>query len=233
MKAAGDHPTLRARVEMFRQGLQNAIDFMAIREAMNRGEFAEAKATYDRLYARNEAEMKKGLGNHYTLNYLRRFVGRHVQAGAAATAPPSKLLAVLPDRWRLAYDPQDKGIERGFARPGFDDSTWKPVATYSDTLDAQGLPDRQTIMWYRTTFSVPEARGRLFLFFTEVDGDATVFVNGREVGSGEKRTPFEVEITQATRSGENLVAVRVDHRSITELFLGGIIRPVLLIERPH
>jgi len=221
--AAADDPTLRARVEMFRQ---------AIREAMNRGDFAKAKTIYEKLYARNEAEMKKGLGNHYTLNYLRRFVGKHLEAGAAATAPPSRRLAVLPDRWRLAYDPEDKGLERGFAKPDFNDSAWRLVATYSDTLDAQGLPDRQTIMWYRTAFEVPAKAGRLFLFFTEVDGDATVFVNGREVGTGKKRTPFEVEITQAARPGKNTVAVRVDHRSITELFLGGIIRPVLLIARP-
>jgi len=35
--------------------------------------------------------------------------------------------------------------------------------------------------------------------------------------------------TTAARPGENVVAVRVDHSQITELFLGGIVRPVLLI----
>jgi hypothetical protein len=36
----------------------------------------------------------------------------------------------------------------------------------------------------------------------------------------------------AAREGENVIAVRVDHSNITELFLGGIIRPVLLVETP-
>ena len=43
--------------------------------------------------------------------------------------------------------------------------------------------------------------------------------------------PFEVDIAQAARPGRNVVAVRCDHRKITELFLGGIIRPVLLLDK--
>lgn len=39
-------------------------------------------------------------------------------------------------------------------------------------------------------------------------------------------------VTDAVKPGVNVVSVRCDHSSITELFLGGIIRPVLLIDRP-
>jgi len=62
----------------------------------------------------------------------------------------------------------------------------------------------------------------------------TVYVNGSEVvslGSEARRKPFEADITDVVVPGENVVAVKVDHRKITELFLGGIIRPVLLIEK--
>ncbi len=45
------------------------------------------------------------------------------------------------------------------------------------------------------------------------------------------RTPFEVDVTGAVVPGENAIAVRVDHTKMTELYLGGIIRPVLLIEK--
>jgi hypothetical protein len=63
----------------------------------------------------------------------------------------------------------------------------------------------------------------------EVDGDATIYVNGREVGmSDRKRKPFTVDAAGALKAGENVIAVRADHSSITELFLGGIVRPVLL-----
>jgi beta-galactosidase/beta-glucuronidase len=94
------------------------------------------------------------------------------------------------------------------------------------------LEDRQTIMWYRTAFRLDgksEAK-RLVLFFTEVDGTATVYVNGRKVGGcQDRRTPFSVDVSESMTRGKNVVAVRVDHSKITDLFLGGILRPVLLV----
>lgn len=51
------------------------------------------------------------------------------------------------------------------------------------------------------------------------------------LGNEARRKPFEVNITDAVKPGENMVAVKIDHSKITELFLGGIIRPVLLIEK--
>jgi pyruvate/2-oxoglutarate dehydrogenase complex dihydrolipoamide acyltransferase (E2) component len=77
----------------------------------------------------------------------------------------------------------------------------------------------------------------LSLFFTEIDGQAVVvYVNGKQVASLGKeasRKPFEVDVTDAVTAGRNPVALKVDHRRITELFLGGIVRPVLLIEKPQ
>ncbi len=234
--AAEDNEMYSARIAMMEQGLKNAEQFIQIREAMNRGDFAAAKKVYDDMYARNEAEYDEGYGNHYTLNYLRRFVGTHVQAGAEATKSPNKVLQVLPDRMKLAYDPADNGAERGWHKSDFDDSQWRRVATYSNTLNAQGLPDTKSVMWYRTTMNVPQRReGRLVLFFTEIDGQAaTVYVNGVEaadLGKEARRKPFEVDVTNAVKPGENAVAIRIDHSRITELFLGGIIRPILLIRK--
>jgi len=92
-------------------------------------------------------------------------------------------------------------------------------------------------MWCRTAINVPRGEGKLVLFFTEIDGQAaTVYVNGVEVASLERearRKPFEVDITDAARAGANTVAIRIDHSRITELFLGGIIRPILLIQKPE
>ena len=84
-----------------------------------------------------------------------------------------------------------------------------------------------------------------------MDGLATVYVNGKPLdpvalggvapkkggkqpaaGTVPRRAPFEVDMSAAVRSGENVVAVRVDNRRISELFLGGILRPVLLVEKP-
>lgn len=234
--AAGDSDIYSARIAMTSQGLKNAVQYIEIRDAINRGDFSVAKNVYDELYARNEIEYSKGYGNHYTLNYLKRFVGTHVLAGAEATAPPNKVLQVLPDRMKLVYDPKDHGAEQGYHKSDFDDSKWKEVATYGNTLNAQGLQDTKSILWYRTSMDVPRQHDQFVLFFTEIDGQGvTVYVNGREVaslGREARRKPFEVDVTGAVKPGNNIVAIRVDHRRITELFLGGIVRPVLLIQRP-
>lgn len=234
--AAKDDPAYYARVAMTAQGLENAVQYIQVRDAMNRGDFTTAKRIYDELYAGNEIEQKKGYGNHYTLNYLNRFLGGHVAAGARATAIPNRVLQVLPDRMKLNYDPDDNGLDKGYHKLDFDDSRWRQVATYSNTLNAQGLPDIKSIMWYRTSIDIPPRHGRLSLFFTEVDGqEVTVYINGSQVaslGKQARRKPFEMDITEAAKPGKNTVAIRIDHRQITELFLGGIIRPVLLIAEP-
>ncbi len=231
--AAKDNPAYTARVAMANEGFRNAVQYCQLRDAVNAGNYAGASQVYAVLLARCEAEYKEGLGNHYTIGYLKRFIGRGLAAGAAATSAPNRQLARLPDVWRLAWDPGDKGLAAGYAKADFDDSAWRQVRTFSDTLHAQGLPDRKTILWYRCTLNVPPSAKRPALFFHEVDGDATVHLNGKEVGrSARKRTAFEVDVAQVARPGENALAVRVDHSNITELFLGGIVRPVLLIDKP-
>lgn len=229
-KEAAQEPLHRTRIEMAEEGFQNAVQYLRLREAVNRGDFAEAKKVYEALLARAEAQVKAGYGTPYTPAYLRRFLGPMVERGVEAIAPPRRLVEVLPDRWRFTWDEKEEGIQRGYHLPQSDDSAWLEVATYSQTLDAQGLPDRKTILWYRTRFRVPPGPRRWALFFAEVDGTATVYLNGILVGEQkERRVPFEVDISEAVRPGENLLAVRVDHTRITELFLGGIVRPVLLI----
>jgi len=234
--AAKDDKDFSARVAMTAAGFNNAAQYVQIRDAMNKGDFAAAGKTLEELRSRNEEELKKGLANHYTLGYLQRFLGKHVEAGAKATAAPNKVLAVLPDQWRFAHDKEDAGIQKEWFKPGFDDSAWKTVATFGSTLNAQGLPEVFAFLWYRTKFNAPAAKGKAVLFFTEVDGRGVkVYLNGKEaadLGSQSVRQPFEVDVTNLIQPGENLVAVRVDHTRITELFLGGIIRPALLIEKP-
>jgi len=227
--AARGNKTYSARIEMAFEGLKNAEQYVAIRRAIHRGDVKGAKRTYDQLLARSEKHRDTKLGNHYTVGYLKRFLGTHVEAAATAVAAPRRLVTVLPDQWRLAYDESDNGTAQGFHRADFDDSTWPEVATYSNTLNAQGLPDRRTILWYRCQIEVQDRLRNPSLFFLEVDGDATVYVNGREVGKSErKRKPFSVDASGALKTGENVIAVRADHSSITELFLGGIIRPAFL-----
>jgi beta-galactosidase/beta-glucuronidase len=72
------------------------------------------------------------------------------------------------------------------------------------------LPNQN--LWYQKTFARPELKPgeRLLLHFDAVDFEATVFMNGREVGrhrGGYQR--FSVDITEALRRGSNELQVKV------------------------
>jgi beta-galactosidase/beta-glucuronidase len=88
------------------------------------------------------------------------------------------------------------------------------------------------VFWYRIKFQAPAGGGKLALVALEIDGAAQVYVNGTACGDVQKpRKPFEVDISRAVKPGENAIAIRVDHSRLTELMLGGIVRPVLVVEK--
>jgi hypothetical protein len=138
-------------------------------------------------------------------------VARHVAADLRP-ARPGRNRRFLPTRLRrLALD-RGRHVQQHAGRPG----TARP-------------PDDPVVPSHARR---ADTGRRPALFFTEVDGDARVWVNGREVGASEKkRTPFAVDVGGALKQGPNTVALRVDHTNITDLYLGGILRPVLLIDR--
>ena len=71
---------------------------------------------------------------------------------------------------------------------------------------------RHTIGWYRKVVSVPENWGdrRVILNFGAVDWEATVWVNGNQIGTHENGyLPFEFDITDAlTPGGSTVIVVR-------------------------
>jgi len=235
------------RVAMNAAGWQNVLDYQGICQAMAQGDFAKAQTIFTTMTKRIEGLVAKKQANaEYGTSYLRRFLARTIEGGAAATAAPNQLLAVLPDQWRFTADDADEGEAKNFHTTAHDDSQWKSVATYSNTLSGQGIGEN-TVLWYRTKFTVPGKDLPLTLVFTEVDGDATVYLNGRKLEpkpvlppakaakpnapAVPRRSVFTVDLAGVAVAGDNVVAVRADNRKISELFLGGITRPVLLVQK--
>ena len=69
---------------------------------------------------------------------------------------------------------------------------------------------RHTIGWYRKVVSVPENWGdrRVILNFGAVDWEATVWINGNQIGKHENGyLPFEFDITDALTPGKSTVIV--------------------------
>ncbi|NDW08574.1 glycoside hydrolase family 2 protein [Dysgonomonas sp. 520] len=99
-------------------------------------------------------------------------------------------------------------------------------------------------VWYRKYFDYQVKNGkRVFLYFGAVNYEAIVFLNGKELGKHIGGfTPFNFEVTNLLKDGENSVVVKVDNKRIPEGVptiitdwwnYGGITRDVKLIETPE
>ena len=149
----------------------------------------------------------------------------------------------------LAYerDLAAAGVEEEPLRTRVSSSRWQQVRTFGATLDQQGLPDRFEVMWYRTEVDVDMSPSRQYwLHFSAVDGISSLWINGEpveapgeaEAGPAEIATfpalsPFTVDVTDLLRDGQNRIAIRVDHRVLRELSLGGIAQPIYLLTQEH
>ena len=243
---AAVEPNHSERVAMHATGFQNVLDYRDIGAAMAKGDFIEAKRIYDTMTKRIDGLIAKKQANpEYGTSYLKRFLLRTIEGGLAATAAPNRVLAVLRDEWQFRTDDTDQGEGMNYFAADFMEAGWKRVRTFSTTLSGQGQSEN-TVLWYRNTFMLADAAAARSMVFCEVDGDATVWVNGKKLearpvlappkkaaaNTVPRRAVFEVDLAGVIHKGENVVAVRVDNRKISELFLGGIIRPVLLIAKP-
>ncbi len=98
-------------------------------------------------------------------------------------------------------------------------------------------------VWFKKSFQAAPMKGlRTLLYFGAVNYDCHVYVNGKEAGHHIGGfTPFNYDITDLLREGENTVIVKVDNKRHaedvpTQIFdwwnYGGITRNVLLFKTP-
>ena len=99
-------------------------------------------------------------------------------------------------------------------------------------------------IWLRNKFQAnPEAGKKYILYFGAVNYEAHVYLNGKKLGIHKGGfTPFQFEVTDQLKQGENFVVVKVDNtRKQDEIptvntdwwNYGGITRDVLLAELPN
>ena len=144
----------------------------------------------------------------------------------------------LEEEWRFAPDPP-----AGFWEPEFKDREWAVVHVPAH-FEMQGFRSREGIGGYRKRFKAPAGKGPLKLLFEGVYSGAEVWVNGRRLAYHEGGAlPFEVDITDAVHSSDNLLAVRVTQHTVVsdrldkmseyaDFPLAGIMRPVYLFRVP-
>ncbi|MCX5642508.1 MAG: beta galactosidase jelly roll domain-containing protein [Candidatus Omnitrophica bacterium] len=156
------------------------------------------------------------------------------QQALSAVFRNPKITQEYNKRWHFQIDMNDEGLSAGWMKTDFSDKGW-PFLDADRWWQEQGYPDYHGVAWYRKTFSpVRGVKGqKYFLYFGAVDGDASVFVNGRKIGEHTLLPdgqgwdkPFFFDCTDLLVSGKpNMIAVRVKKT----VFMGGIFRGVKII----
>ena len=113
--------------------------------------------------------------------------------------------------WQITFDPENKGIQRGWPGDGWSKALSQPIKV--PQIWNIEYPDAEGVGFYRTIFIVPQAwRDRVTLLrFEGVIYRCEVWVNGEFVGGHEGGyTPFEFDISRYVHIGaENSLVVRV------------------------
>jgi hypothetical protein len=155
------------------------------------------------------------------------------------------LFAAEPPRETINFNREWKfllGDHPGAQAVGYDDEHWERIGLpHSFSIPYFASPKFYVgYGWYRKHFDVPAkwAGRQLFLEFEGAFQDAEIFVNGRRLCEHRGGyTGFSLDITGAVKTGDNLVAVRLNNRWNPQLapragehvFSGGIYRDVRLV----
>jgi len=161
----------------------------------------------------------------------------------------------LAGTWQAVIDPYGRAAIAGVAPRDVRPQTPSDLGEFSFegglTLEVPGDWNSQDprlvfyrgSVWYKTTFEhVPASGRRHFLWFGAANYRASVYLNGRLLGEHLGGfTPFNFEVSEGLRAGENLLVVRVDNDRTPEDVptpvtdwqnFGGLTRDVLLVSVP-
>ena len=107
----------------------------------------------------------------------------------------------LNGEWQFSFD-----------GPSFDRRITVPFA-FQSKLSGIGITERHDVVWYRRTFTLPEAwtGQRVLLHFGAVDYRCRVWVNDDCVGFHTGgQTSFSFDVTESLRPGENTLRLWVE-----------------------
>lgn len=126
---------------------------------------------------------------------------------------------LLNDNWKTIASDSNQHAFNGFEQSSYKTTTWKTVNVPHNWDAYEGYRrmlhgNKHGYAWYKKSFAVNKQNGkRYFLFFEGVGSYATVWLNGKQVGThAGGRTSFTIDITNEIISGkQNDLAVRADH----------------------
>jgi beta-glucuronidase len=182
---------------------------------------------------------------------------------ACAAPAPTDLIANLHARttlslngaWRVIIDPYETGVGARYyenRKPKDKQDLVEYDFDSSGTLNVPGdwNSQRETLLfyegpvWYERSFSYHrKAIARSFLYFGAANYQARVYLNGKPIGEHQGGfTPFNFEITNDLRDGDNFVVVEVNNARRSDAVpalntdwwnYGGLTRDVSIVEVPR
>ena len=184
-------------------------------------------------------------------------------AGFAVAAPsPSNLIANFHGRatvslngtWHVIIDPYETGLQYRYyenRKPQDKQDLVEYDFDASGTLNVPGdwNSQRESLLfyegsvWYERSFSYHRNElARSFLYFGAANYQARVYLNGKPIGEHQGGfTPFNFEITNDLRDGDNFVIVEVNNARHSDAVpalntdwwnYGGLTRDVAIVEVP-
>lgn len=240
-KAARGKGIYEQRVEVVRFSLSFAKIWFKARDALNRYDLAEAEkqgaafiANYQAGYAKYPLHFGKNVS--WSPNIERYFELFHNRSfkDAGRVARDGTVVYRIPDELPTHLEAVEGGAKPSGAIPDREKAGWKPMRTFSATLDEQGLPLFRGVLWYRHEFELPpdaQREATYRLWFGGVDSRVHVWLNGQDVAeafAGSFR-PVEFDITAPLKpTGRNELLISVDNTFPNDIGTGGIIRPVVI-----
>lgn len=156
-----------------------------------------------------------------------------------APKPGGEATLKLDGKWLFRVDPP-----AGFERPDAAEGAWSDIEVPSHWV-MKGFHAATGYGGYRKHIQIPEDwRGRrIWVAFDGVYSGAEVWWNGVRAGSHlGGATPFQLDVTEAAKPGDNVLAVRVAEKSIAseldhmtmyaDLSLAGIFRSAYVFSTP-
>ncbi|MBC7873903.1 MAG: glycoside hydrolase family 2, partial [Ferruginibacter sp.] len=169
---------------------------------------------------------------------------------------PGRNSTSLNGKWQCIIDPADFGIGSWAAiwkdqQPKGKSDFFEYSFEGGTVLDVPGdfnsqLPELnfyESTVWYKKKFIYKkDTTKKLVIHFAGVNYVADVFLNSEKIGSHEGGfTPFQFELTNKVKEGENSIIVRVNNQRLKDgipslgfdwFNYGGITRDVRLVETP-
>jgi beta-glucuronidase len=208
---------------------------------------------------------KRAPGSHSVHKTMKRLIVLiFVAASLACAAPaPPALIANLHARttislngaWRAIIDPYETGIGARYYENRKPKDKQDLVEYDFDSSGALNVPgdwnsQRENLLfyegpvWYKRSFSYHRSElGRSFLYFSAANYQARVYLNGKAIGEHQGGfTPFDFEVTNDLRDGDNFVVVEVNNARRSDAVpalntdwwnYGGLTRDVAIVEVPQ